>query len=65
MTETAVLLVVNTLNEMIDERTVIINKLKETLSNVLLAYSKQRKEFNIPIKPEAVKVAEVLLKQLK
>ena len=40
-------------------------KLKETLSNVLLAYSKQRKEFNIPVKPEAVLIAEKLLKKLK
>lgn len=42
-----------------------VEKLKETLSNVILAYSKQRKEFNIPIKPQSIIDAEKLLKSLK
>lgn len=45
----------------IDENSI----LKETLSNVLLAYSKQRKEFNIPIKPQSIIDAEKILKSLK
>jgi len=54
----------------IDEQHIVFltdqnTQLKETLSSVLLAYSKQRKEFNIPIKPEAVLIAEKLLKTLK